>query len=149
MVGWGRPDAGRVIPLGKRRACRRLNPQAGCNGFAKKKRLAAARQRDPARRRNEELRADHVLQPLDLPADRRLAGVGDLGGAVERLGLGDGEKDAQLSPELSTEQCLVVERTLVECVLFLVECLHGFPDRVEMTITYSLAVFSCKSPLLC
>src|ERR1041384_3973837 len=114
-----------------------------------RQRLSLLGQLDPARGRDEKLRADRVLQALDLAAHPRLAGVGNRGGAVERLGLGHGEKDAQLSPELSTEQCLVVEWTLVECVLFLVECLHGFPDRVERTNTYSLAVFFGKSPFLC
>ena len=102
-----------------------------------RERLSAAGQCDPARRRNEELRADHVLQALDLPAHPRLAGVGDLGGTVERLGLGDGEKDAQFSPVLSAQKILVVERAPVERLLFLVEWIHGFHIQVEGATTHS------------
>src|SRR6202041_3869294 len=53
-------------------------------------------------------------------------GLGDLGSAVERLGLGHGEKNPQFGPELSAQKVLVVERAPVECLLFHVECIHGF-----------------------
>ena len=59
-----------------------------------RQRLALLGQPDAAGGCNEKLRADHVLEALDLAAHRRLAGIGDLGRAVERLGLGHGEKDA-------------------------------------------------------
>jgi hypothetical protein len=55
-----------------------------------------------------------------------LAGVDDLGGAVERLGLGHREKDSQFTPELSAQELLVVERTPVKYLLFFVEWIHGF-----------------------
>src|SRR5450756_1806977 len=111
-----------------------------------RERLALLGQLDPTGGRYEKLRADHVLQPLDLSAYRRLAGVGDLGGAVERLRLGHGEKDAQVAPELAAQELLVVERAPVEGLLFLVECIHGFCSQVEVDTTYSLTVFRGRSP---
>ena len=113
-----------------------------------RERLSLLGQLDPASGGNEKLGADHVLQPLDLPAYRRLAGVGDLGGAVERLGLGHGEKDPQFTPELSAQEILVVERALVERSLFLVECFHGGFNQAEGPAVCSLAAFSGRSPRL-
>jgi hypothetical protein len=111
-----------------------------------RKRLSLLGELDPPGGRDEELRADHILQALDLPAYSRLAGVGEFGGAVERLGLGHGEKDAQFAPELSAQEILVVERAPVEGLLFLVECIHGFYSQVEMATIYSLTVFQGRSP---
>jgi hypothetical protein len=50
----------------------------------------------------------------------------DLRSAVERFGLGHGKKDPKFAPELSAQNVFVVERAAVECLLFLVECIHGF-----------------------
>ena len=73
--------------------------------------------------------------------------MGDLGGAVERLGLGYREEDPQFAPELTAQKVLVVERAPVERLLFLVECFHGFCNQVGTMTGRSLIVFRGRSPL--
>src|SRR5689334_8729278 len=102
-------------------------------GQRARERLALLGELDATWGRDEKLRPDCILKPLDLTAHRRLAGVGDLRGAVERFGLGHGQKDAKLRPELPTQKRLFIERALVERLLFLVKWEHDYP-LVVMTI---------------
>ncbi len=69
--------------------------------------FAARRQFDSEFCRDKELRADEVLQTLDLATDGGLAHAELFGGAVEGLRLGDLGEDAQLPPILAAQQPFV------------------------------------------
>ncbi len=110
-----------------------------------RERFALFGQLDARECRDEKLRPHRILEPLDLPAYRRLARVGDLGSPVERFGLGDGQEDPKLGPELSAQKGLFIERALVEGAV--PRRTGAWFPMVVTTIMHSLSANPDKSPL--